>query len=154
MVDRIKMLRDTTTNVIEVEGKEPNVKVRIKMTNKADNSVMEESLLNPMEFMQTYRQHLMNKAKISQQLKQMQSQLNDKVWLKWEEQVEEIKADVEMLDNEEKSYIKSFRACKSAIPDPMMAQLFANMEQFMNPEIAKLVPKQGAPNTRAAPTRK
>jgi len=124
------------------------------MLNKADNSVMEESLLNPMEFMQTYRQHLMNKGKLQQKLKQLQSQLNDKVWELWEGQIADLKSDTELLENEERNFVKAFRACKSAIPAEQMTQLFNGMQRFMNEDIAKLVPSATPPNTRAAPVRR
>ena len=137
MVEQIKRLNESCITTIEEEGVAPNVMFRVKTTYKDD--LLEETLVNAQEFIQMYRQLVMQKTQMARQLQQLQMQNNQKIWLTWPTQIEALKRDVEATEKQETDqYLTPMKTVTKLIPPSQLQQMFRGLD-------AKALPAMNAP---------
>ena len=108
----------------ESEGTAGNLRIRMKTTDPETKKVYADYKLMPMEFLQQYGQFLGGKEQLTTGLKQLEDQINAKVWEKWPEQVKTMKKDLEQLEKDKKElYLNIFQDVKKVIPKEQIAQI-------------------------------
>lgn len=120
----IKKLNDSLETKIEKEGAGAQIMFRMKTTYKEDGVVLEESLLNPQDFLRNYAQVLGQKQQYDQGVTSLSAQIKSKNWEKWPEQVEDLKKESGKLNEQIKAqYRANFQEVKKLIPEPTIKQI-------------------------------
>lgn len=144
MVEQIKKLNESCVTTIEEEGVAPNVMFRVKTIYKDD--LLEETLVNAQEFVQMYRQLVMQKTQMNRQLTQLQMQNNQKVWLTWPTQIEALKRDVASTEKQETDqYLTPMKTVMKLIPPPQLQQMFRGLDAKALPTNAPQKPQIAPP---------
>ena len=132
MAEIIKKMTDELKTEIIKEGTEPDVKFRVKTLLKSDNRVVEETVLNPSEFLAMYQQFLQQEFQLKQQLYGLEKQLTDKVWEKWPETVKTNRATLTGMEKIKKdSYDENFKVCQKIIAPMQVDQMLRGLPRMI-----------------------
>lgn len=119
-------MTDSVKTVITKEGAPPLLKFRIK--SSFGEEVLEESLVDAIEFLNMYRQLLTKRTQMTQQLARLEMQMNEKAWEKWPGIIKELREDLIRLDKQdEEMYKENFKICKTAVPEAQIQAMFRGL---------------------------